>query len=160
MSDLLSYEICKRIFADIGVVPGDYFGKVGLVDQSLKLAKQMTVRYDDKDRAHDVYSAKLKINESELRAILIDLTVDSPEFIFIFRFDELPIHAMKIVFDMAAPNAYCKVYNAEKQIWYEASIHMKARLLVDFEKIVSWGFLWEDCKDINDLYETASELIV
>ena len=159
MNDNLTYEMMKRILADVGAVPGKYFGTAGLVVPELLLQKTIKVRYDDKDREHNIYAGMLKIKESNLRGILINLTVDTPEYIFIFRFDELPIHAVKVLFDEMDLEAYCKVYNSEKEIWVESSAYMKAKLLSEFERFVSWGILWEDCKNIKDLYDVTSTLI-
>ncbi|MDP2683498.1 MAG: hypothetical protein Q8P20_00420 [bacterium] len=157
--DSLSKEIIKRIFADVGVVPGPMFGKVGLVEPRFKIAKTITVRYDDMDRAHDVYAGKMSLGESTLRGVLVNLTVDYyPEFLCVFRMDELPIHAIKVVYD-SSNDSFFKIFNNETKIWREANVYMKARMLADFEQIVSAGLLWQDCDNTEDLYTAIISLI-
>jgi hypothetical protein len=159
MIDNLSQEIIKRILADIGATPG-MFGKVGLVDPLLKLAKTIKVRYDDRDRQHDIYAGQVIIGQSsKLRGLFIDLTVDmEPEYLFVFRMDELPIHALRAVYD-SSNDCFFRVFDSENTIWKESSLYMKARILSDFERFVSWGLLWQDCHEIDDLYKAAIELI-
>ena len=157
--DTLSKEIIKRIFADIGAVPSRLFGRVGLVDPALKLAKTITVRYDDKDRRHDIYAGQISIKTSRLRGLLINLTVeDDPEYLFIFRMDELPVHALRVVYN-DDDDCFFRIFDTDKSIWREANMYVKARVLADFERIVDAGLMWEDCKDIQDLYIVATELI-
>lgn len=159
MIDNLSKEITKRILADIGVSPGKLFGKVGLTDPAFKLAGTVTVRYDDSDRRHDLYSGKLELGEFILRGLLIDLTIDKDsEFLFVFRMDEMPIHAIKVVFDNTG-DCFFKIFDSDKSVWREASMYLKARILADFERIVGWGILWKDCLENEDLYKAAVELV-
>ncbi|MBU0999529.1 hypothetical protein KKG24_04500 [Patescibacteria group bacterium] len=153
--DNLSKEIIKRIFSDIGVSPGKLFGRVGLVDPKLRLAKTVTVRYDDADRQHDIYAGQIVVATSTLRGLFIDLTVDgSQEYLFVFRMDELPIHALRAVYDDSDDCSF-RVFDSEKEIWREVSMYVKARVLADFERLVSWGVLWEDCRETQDLYSVA-----
>jgi hypothetical protein len=158
--DNLSKEIIKRIFADIGAAPSNMFGRAGIVDPSLRLAKTLTVRYDDRDREHDIYAGQIPLNTSKLRGLFGNLTVeDEYEFLFIFQMDELPVHALRVVYDESGDDCFFRVFEGEKSVWREANMYMKARVLADFERMVSWGLLWEDCKDVQDLYKVATELI-
>ena len=97
--DTLSKEIIKRIFANVGAVSGKMFGRMGLVDSKIKLAKTVTVRYDDVDRQHDVFAGQIIVGQSKLRGLLINLTVDNDaEYLFLFRMDGSPIHALRSVY--------------------------------------------------------------
>jgi len=160
MTDNLSYEIIKRILADVGATSGKLFGKVGLTDTALKLDKQVVVRYDDRDRKHDVYSGKISLGDSsKIYGLLINLSIDGEsEFLFLFRMDNLPIHAVRVIYDNSA-DSFFKIYDSEKTVWREANIYAKARVLADFERLVSWGAMWEDYIDIKDLYDAAISLI-
>ena len=46
MIDSLTFEMIKRIVADVGAVPDD-FGLRGLTSEGLALQKTLSVRYDD-----------------------------------------------------------------------------------------------------------------
>jgi hypothetical protein len=159
MSEELSRQIIRRILADVGAVPNAL--GVGLMDKNLLLTKTLKIKYDGGPVEHDMYVGQISVNDSKLKGLLIDLTVDEvPEFMFVFRMDALPIHSAKVLYDhVDLGETYLMIYNAEKESWLEAGIYFKARLLADFERLTSMGFLWEDCRDYEDLYRAAVELI-
>ena len=159
MIDKLTTEIVKRIFADVGVTPGKMFGKAGIVEPNFKLDKPLIVSYDDQDRSHDIYAGQLRLGSSILRGLLVNLTVeDDIEFLFVFQMDALPYHAMRVVYDDSG-DCFLRIFDCEKELWRESSIYMKARILADFERIVSWGLLWENLENIQDLYDVITSLI-
>jgi len=172
MIDSLTFEIIKRVVADLGAVPGPDFGKVGLTDPGLLLAKTLTVRYDEKTNAeHSIYAGKLVFRDSSktssMRGLLVNLTMDASEghlnepyyeFLFVFRMDDMPIHTIKVVYDDPS-ESFIRIYNEDKDRWIRPSMYMKARILADFERIVSWGIMWEDCKEVSDLYDIAVKLV-
>lgn len=160
MIDNLSQEIIKRVLADVGVLP-DMLGK-GLTDKAFLLEKRMGISYDDGIRYHNVYSGKISFSEAEMRGIVLDLSVeDEPEFMFVFRVDALPIHAVRMTYnapEVSLHNCYLRIQNPEKKHWYNPSVELLARILAQFEKIVSYGVLWEECTEVSDLYEAAVKL--
>ncbi len=168
MSDILTREIIKRVIADVGAAPG-MFGLRGLTDKGLRLVKTITVKYDDRDREHDLYAGKIAIKEgSYIKGLLVNLTVeDIDEYLFLFRMDELPIHAAQVSYDESyEEGTFIKRLNEKiakdgetQEIWEPIGMFQKARLLGDFERIVSWGLLWEDCKEVSDLHAAAVKLI-
>ncbi len=160
MVDNLTKEIINRILADVGAAPGDLFGKRGLEDSSLKLSKTLKVRYEDIDRFHDIYAGQLELGSSKIRGLFVDLSIDDVnEFLFLFRMDTMPIHAVKALYDYDEHDGFIRIYDSEKQIWKETSTYMMARLLAEFERFVSVGLLWDDCREITDLYDVAITLV-
>lgn len=160
MIDNLTFEIIKRIIADIGVIPDKSFGTRGLASPDLLLQKTLTVRYEDgKKHEHDIYSGKLTLGESVIKGLLINLSIDEVyEFLFMFRFDSMPIHAIRVIYGHQ-DDSFIRIYNTDKDTWIVPSVYMMARLLADFERFVSWGFLWDECKDTIDLYDIAVKLV-
>jgi hypothetical protein len=161
MIDNLTKEIIKRILANVGALPGKHFGRVGLTDPTLKLDRTINIGYDDKSRAHSVYAGKLKLKDVDMRGLLVDLTVDEDaEYIFVFRVDELPVHSVRMVYDPDDYDNDCYVrIKRPNDTWFTPNMEMLARMLAEFESVVSHGVLWEDCKDISDLYQVAVKLI-
>lgn len=161
MSEELSRLMIRRILADVGASP-EAPGKVGLMEPQLVLANTLTIKYDGGNIDHDIYAGQLSFQENNyLRGLLVDLTVDDiPEYLFVFRMNNLPIHAAKSLYEQVdLGETYLKVLQEESESWVEASIYFKARLLADFEKIVTHGLLWEDCSSHEDLYQAAIDLI-
>lgn len=171
MSKLLTSEIARRILLDIGAATSSSFGKVGLTDSNFIIDKKIKIRYNsDKtedmrfDKEHNIYAGRLKVSTSYLRAILIDLSIDNiKEYLFVFRFDNLPVHAIKYHQDKDDIDFidlnYIRIFNDKKESWINTSIYMQSMLLENFERFVSFGLLWEDCKDYKDLYKLALTLI-
>jgi len=159
MIDNLTFEILKRVVANVGAAP-DAFGIRGLADSNLALQKTISIRYDDGiEFDHSVHAGKLQIGEHELRALLVNLSVDDIyEFLFVFRMGTMPIHAIKVVYNNTE-ESFIKIYHEEKDKWIVPSMHIKARLLSDFEQFVSWGLLWNECKEVSDLYKVVIILV-
>lgn len=160
MIDNLTFEIIKRVVADLGAVPSKEFGRVGLTDSGLLLSKTLTIKYDDSVTVeHDIYAGKLTLKDSAIRGLLVNLTVeDAYEFLFVFRMDDMPIHSIRVVYDDPT-ESFIRIYSQDKDKWIRPSVYMKARILADFEQFVSWGIMWEDCKEVSDLYEIAVKLV-
>ena len=160
MIDSLTFEMIKRIVADVGAVPDEGFGTRGLASSGLTLQKTLSVRYEDgASFEHDIYSGKLQLDQSELRGLLVNLSLDDTyEFLFVFRFDAMPMHAIRVIYG-SPEDSFIRIYNDEKETWIIPSVAMNAGLLASFEKFVSWGLLWDECKNTSDLYEIAVKLV-
>lgn len=159
MLDNLTKEIIKRILADIGAAPG-YIGTTGLANENFNLVKQIPVDYSDGTYRHDVYAGQLQIKHA-LRGLLVDLTVeDDAEYLFVFQLKDLPIHALRLVYnpDHLDTDCYAKVQTKDGT-WKMLDVYSLSMMLSQFEKFVSYGLLWEDCKEVSDLYKVAIKLI-
>jgi len=161
MSESLTKGIVKRIFANIGVVSGRHFGKAGITEAELLNNRKLTVRYEDKDINHDIYSGAMAIGESEIRAVLIDLNIDDlQEYLFVFRMDVMPIHSLRVILNPGYDEmVFVRLYDPENDRWADANMYMKAMMLASFEQITSWGILWDKCDNIKDLYDAAIGLV-
>lgn len=167
MSDVLTQEISKRILMNVGVSP-ENIGKLGITEPNLLLKQSIKIKYDDGSALeHPMYYGGLSLdNKSSLRGLLIDLSLidetdnlETSEFLFLFRMDNFSIYAVRWVYEEQSAN-FIRVFNNEKEVWDEASMYMKARLLANFERLTSWGVLWDSCsKEHDDLYGAATILI-
>jgi len=159
MSENLSRMLIQRILANIGAVPDS--PEAALRSSDLLLNTPMKIKYEGGPINHNMYAGQLSIGDSKLKGLLIDLTVDDySEFLFLFRMSELSIHAVKTLYDQTdLGETYLKSYNSEKDSWNELSIEYKGRLMADFDKFTSYGFLWDDCDDYDDLFQAAIKLI-
>ena len=165
MIDNLTFEIIKRIIADVGVIPNldvsaDSKLNRGLASSGLLLHKTLSVRYEDgTEYEHDIYSGKLEIEDSILKGLLVNLSIkDTDEFIFVFRFNTLPIHAIRVIYN-SQEDSFIRIRSNNTEKWVVPSVYMIARLLSEFEQFVSWGHIWNECKDINDLYDVVVKLV-
>lgn len=152
-TDNLTIEIIKKILSNVGIVK-EYFGK-GLTSKSFLLDKVVNISYDFGNVKHPVYAAQLKIDSFSLRAIFIDLSIDSDEFIFAFRVGD---HHPNVIYYSQQDDSYIRIFDGDKII--NPSFEMKAKILASFEKVVDYGVLWQDCLEIKDLYDLVIEKII
>lgn len=160
MINNLTIEIIRRILANVGAVITTNFGNAGITESNLKMDKLINVSYEGVNIGHSVYSGQLKINNSSIKGCLVDLTNEGvSEFLFLFRMDDLPVYAIHMVYDEEFyEECYFRKYDYQNDLWQNLNIYSQAKILSDFERFVSFGFLWEEYHT-NDLYEILSKLI-
>jgi hypothetical protein len=143
MSLALTNEIVKRIFSNIGVLPLRKIGSAGVAHDNFVIDKVIRAKYGDKEVKHKVYSSEMPLKQTAIRSILVDLTAeDIPEFIFVFRMGENPIHSIRLIFDEDGDESFIKFFNEKTDIWIDTNIYMQSIVLGGFETIVSLGVLW------------------
>ena len=160
MIDNLTREIIRRMLANIGAAPG-YVGDKGLANKNFNLLRKITVSYSDGTYHHDIYAGQLSLKEEKMRGLLVDLTIDDDaEYLFVFQLGKLPAHVVRLVYnpDEMDTDCYVKIQNPDGS-WKVPDVHTLCMMLAQFEKFVSYGLLWEDCKEVSDLYEIAAKLI-
>lgn len=160
--DKLTTEIVKKILNNVGVTDNLSI-QVGLMDKNLLLNESLKIQYDDEQILHDVYVGKIHLNENYIKGLLVNLCIDNMhEYLFLFRMNKSLIHAAYIIYNsnnIIESSGFLKIYDFKTENWIEATTIRKAKLLAEFEELVSLGFLWEDCLEYDDLYEAAIQLI-
>lgn len=162
MNNLLTKEIIRHVFASFGIIPP--LGKIGLTAEELLSKKVLKVKYtgdDQKDTEvhHPIYAGQISSLNSKLRAIVIDLTIDqeTPEYCLVCRFDAFPLRGLRLSYDEGDFGNF-KILN-EKNMWIDAPISIQAQTLMGAEQIVSIGFIWEPCDQLEDLHKAAALLV-
>ncbi len=159
MNKDLMREIARQILADVGAAPGTSFGKVGLPEKVCASNKEIILEYDEGSRQHDTFAGEIKLGDSIIRAFLVDLTDDAYEFLLVYRFDGNPIHSVSSSYGYDDDNSYIREYDIEKKSWKAIGIKEQANMLIGFEKIVSYGLVWNPCDSVDDLYDAALTLV-
>lgn len=160
-NNILTKEIINHIFINVGLSPTS-FGKIGLSSKSLLTDRVVNMSYDDLEVAHPVYAGEIIIQDSKIRGLAVDLTLeDCAEFCFIFRMDAYPLHGLRLAYDGGneddedRDNGTFRIFNDKNESWIEANIFTQGMALSGIEKITSYGLLWEPCVNIDDLYRAA-----
>jgi hypothetical protein len=158
MSTKLTSEIVKRIILNVGAAPTKQFGTLGITENIFLVDKKVKADYSGHRVLHNVYAGQQSIGSTTLNAVLFDLTYDEAyEFLFGFKMDELPIHAVNSCWN--EENNFVRIFNKDGSIWKNTSIYMQAQLLASFERITSLGVLWNPLKDYHEIYDTLMTLI-
>lgn len=158
-NNILTKEIINHIFISVGLSPTS-FGKIGLSSKDLMTDRVIDMSYDDLEISHPVYAGEIIIQESKIRALAVDLTLeDCSEFCFIFRMDSYPLHGLRLAYDDEnaedRDTGTFRIFNDKNESWIEANVYTQGMALSGIEKITSYGLLWEPCKNIDDLYRAA-----
>lgn len=155
---LLTREIIRHIFACFGVIVP--LGQAGLTVGELLTKKSVRMAYDNGEEiSHKVYAGQIVFQESKFRALMVDLTADAecPEFCLLFRFDSLPLHGLRLSYDDEDFGVFRIL--GDKDVWKEASMTVQSSALNGIERLVSFGFPWTPCDQIDDLFKAALVLV-
>ena len=159
MNKELMREIARQILADVGAAPGTTFGKVGLAESVCASNKEIVLEYDEGNIRHNTYAGEIKIGDSFVRAFLVDLTDDAHEFLLVYRFDGNPIFSVMSSYGYDDDDSYIREYVIESKSWKVVGVQQQANMLIGFEKIASFGLLWDPTEKIDDLYDAAVTLV-
>ena len=86
-------------------------------------------------------------------------TDDAYEFLLVYRFDGNPIFSVTASYGYEDDDSFIREYNAENKSWKVVGIQQQANMLIGFEKIVSFGLLWNPTENLDDLYNAAITLV-
>lgn len=159
-NNILTKEIINHIFINVGLSPTS-FGKIGLSSKNLLTDRVVNMSYDDLEVAHPVYAGEIIIQDSKIRGLAVDLTLeDCAEFCFVFRMDSYPLHGLRLTYNgdheyEDSDNGIFRIFNDKNESWIEANIFTQGMALSGIEQIISYGLLWEPCTNIDDLYRAA-----
>ena len=159
MNKDLTKEIARQILVDVGAAPGTIFGKVGLAEKKCTSEREIIFEYDEGTIRHNTFAGKIKIGDALVRAFLVDLTDDGYEFLLVYRFDGNPIYSVTSSYGYDDDNSYIREYDMKKKSWSPVGLQGQANMLIGFEKIASFGLLWEPTENIDDLYDAAVTLV-
>jgi hypothetical protein len=158
MSKQLTSQIVLRVLEDIGIIDlNNQNSWVGLGSEQLLTNRVVKIKYTDKEHKHQIYAGQLKLNDFNMKGILVDLSYTGNDVLFLFRSGDKPIHAINCVDD--GDIAFIKIYNEKSNMWKDTTIQMQAQVLTGFEQITSLGILWDTYKEYEDLYGAAVNLI-
>lgn len=127
-------QVIKHIFATFGTktLNGDAFP---LIRGEFKLDKKFSIEMEDGEILNrNVWGVSGKVGNSTIEALLADVSVetDDPEYVLIFRMDDLSIYALKLSLISDTTGGFVACDNDQ---WAELSTLMLARLLVGFEQL-------------------------
>lgn len=158
----LSREIINQIFIDLGVVPNDDFGTIGMIIPELKSEKTLSGTYEDNTEFHcPIWSGKVKIDEkSILRCVVCDMSDQGientiSEFGAIFQFNEMPRYGIRLLMNTDDAGLFL---SWDQKKWQPVSIYWQSKILSGMELMVSHGLLWEQLLESNDLIECLTSL--
>lgn len=151
----LRHEIVLHIFKTLGVFSED--GLHGMMEKltSDKFLLDKKIAFeseeDKKKIENNIYAFAGKIENSEIKMLLADITEDIPEFALIVQMDNMMSSAMTLSTDEESGSFYI---NFEDNKWAEAPLAVQAQLLIGFENLTGINIQWNKIDNYMDMYKT------
>lgn len=141
MSDFLTREIIRKIFANIGCVPAK-LGLAGLSLPEFKIKNCVNGKYEDgTEFSYAIFAAKIKIDVCDLHCAFVDLSDgNTTEFAAVFQMGNNPCYGIRLIYNEEDCGLF--MYH-DGVIWKSTTAFWQAKILSAFENIVDHGFSWE-----------------
>jgi hypothetical protein len=162
MSKTLTHELLRRIFGNVGAVPGPNFGKVGLVTPECLYEKKIVVEFSDGTvSGYPVWIGQPGAN-GNLRVAVTNLgTVDSPEFMMAISLGldkEEPRFGLHLDVEAGENSSWFLQWLDDKKLTL-STLH-QLNITVAFELLTQEGVLWLPVVEGGDvLYECLVTLV-
>lgn len=155
---ILTRELVKRIFGNLGAVPGKNFGKVGITLDEFKLSKTISLKEDDSKTTtdHSIWAAEVKI-DIIYKAIITNIgTIDIPEFVMLLKVSGINMLGFRLLWDEEDSGVIMSYDNDE---WRPISVLRKLQLTAAIELMTQQGVVWYPCQEVDDLYDQFVALV-
>jgi len=158
---LLTKEIIKRIFGNLGIVPNNNYGKFGITIDDFYVGENIELFSNDSEVTyHKIYCGSSNIDNFNIRVVLVSLggdpkedSNDACEFLVLIKTDDSPIHGLSLCFDDNDCGTFLmrvKIKD-EQESWIPASVLIQSQILTGMEQITQMGVMWIPCKEYADL---------
>lgn len=154
---ILTKELLKRILGNLGAVPGDNFGKVGITRQEFALQKHMIIQEEDKTKDLIVYAGESKVDNIYQTMLVNTGTIDEPEFILMIKIEDGSLFGFQLPWvDEKDPGMFMIYAN---NTWQPISLLYKLNLTAAVEMMTQQGVVWYPCSHVDELYEQFTNLV-
>lgn len=153
MNNSLKKEIILHIFKSIGLFNSDIIGFMEkLNNDKFLLNKKLAFETEDKKQVdNNIWAASAKIENSDIKIIIADITEDIREFTLILQMDNFVPCAMRISEEQ---DDFGSIFlNVEDNKWVSASTLLQAKSLVGFESLSGIYLQWSKLEKYMDMYK-------
>ncbi len=151
MTDNLTCELLRRVFGNVGAVPGTNFGKAGLVIPDCLFGKQVSAELDDGSVSN--YPVWIgRAGSTEFRAAISNLgTAEDPEFILVLISGEATQAGVSALgFKLHWNENYGIFSQATDKGWQPVSVLHRLNLTAAFELLTQEGVPWIPIQDNSE----------
>jgi len=156
---ILTIELLKRIFGNLGAVPGDNFGKVGVTlpefaIHSVKLLQPETNKVDE----YKIYTGQAALQTTYQVGLVNIGILNFPEFVLVLCVDDVEPIGLRLIWDANYGNQGSAAQKHGDE-WIPINLIYKLNLATAFEMMTQEGVLWQPCKDPEKLVEHMKSLL-
>jgi hypothetical protein len=156
MNLTLRKEIVLHIFRTLGIFADPILNKLSMLeklnDDKFLIDKKIAFETEDKKQIkNNLWAAKTKIEDSEIKIIIADITEDISEFALILQMDNFMPCAMRLSLE---DDDYGSMYiNVQDNKWIDTSSLIQAKILVGIESLSGIFSQWEKIDKYLDMYK-------
>lgn len=161
MNNILKKEIISHIFKCVGIFNNEnlqtnMFEKINkdkfLLDKKIAFEEE-----NGKQKLNNLWAATAKIENSNIKIIIADITEDISEFSLILQMDTFFPCAMRLSQDKEDFGAM--YVNIQDNKWINATTAIQAKMLVGFESLFEIFLQWQKPNDYMDMYKIIIDFL-
>jgi hypothetical protein len=151
----LRKEIISHIFYSIGIFD-DLKNKFNIIEKlnsdKFLLDKKIAFETEDKKQIkNNLWAARTKIDNSEIKMMIADISEDVPEFALIIQMDSFMPQAIRLSLE---EDDYGDMFvNIKENSWVNTSTREQAKMLIGFESLLEIFAGWNRLDKYMDLYK-------
>lgn len=155
MNITLRKEIISHIFHSLGIFddPKNRFNIIEkLNSDKFLIDKKIAFETEDKKQIkNNLWAARTKIDNSEIKVMIADISEDIPECALIIQMDSFMPQAIRLSLD---EDDYGDMFVCiQDNKWVNTSTIMQAKMLIGFESLIEMFAQWEKIDKYMDLYK-------
>lgn len=150
-------ELVQRILSNLGIVPGNNFGKVGITTEKHLIKEK--IELDDRSQC-PVWAGQFIITGSVIKLLTTKIPLgdkeNSEELILLMNINE-QIYGFRYMWHHDE-DAIVLVKSSEDN-WAAANLIVQMQIAVVIEKITQEGLFWDPCIEYQELFDVLLNLI-
>lgn len=157
MNKTLRREIVLHMFKTAGVYADEELMRISMMEKldSEKFLLDKKIAFESEEgkvKENSLWAATAKIETSEIRIIIADITEDITEFALIVQMDTFQPCAIRLSAD--PDDTGSMLVNINDNRWIEASTQVQAKMLLGFESLSEIYLQWEKLDKYMDVYKS------
>lgn len=153
INKILQKEIISHIVKLFGVFNEYKINIVeNLIDNKFLLEKKLAFELDDGTKYQSqIWSACMKVENSQLNVMIADIKDNIAEFALIIQMDTFPAYALRLSGDTEDFGDIC--VNIDDNKWIDVNTAMQAKFLSGIEGLTEILVEWKKTNNYEDLYK-------
>lgn len=157
MNLTLKKEIISHIFKTVGLFNDKNIMKISMIGQlnseDFLIDKKIAFETEDKKQIQNkIWATTVKIENSDVKILIADISEDIQEFTLILQMDSFVPCAMRLSMDEDDNGSM--YINVENDKWIEATTTLQARMLVGVESLSELYLQWKKLDKYSDMYKS------
>ena len=158
---IINKELVRRIFGNLGAVPGNNFGIVGITTQDHITEKLIKLENEDGTvEQYSTFAGEINTGDVSYKIILTNAgIIDEPDFFAILKADDAPAIGFSLVYTHDNEIITGNILIKHEDKWAAMGMLHKLNITAAIELITQEGRIWLPCKDCSAIHKLLVELV-